>query len=435
MDSSVSPPSTTGLIALEGAERRSARANVPQERRPVVKEVTPRVDSAKEVVSCELVSPARCAALEVPWQDLVAHAVEPNPFYEPWMVLPAVEHLPTSGELRFLFVWGQPASAHLGRPRLLGLFPLVEQSAGPLKGSLYTMWQHRYSYLGTPLVRRGREREVVQALFDWLAKQPRSPLLRLDQFPGDGVLRRTFVDEIWRRAWPSFVGSTCTRAFFRPAANAEAYLQEALRGKRRKELRRLHSRLCELGKVQFTEVGVDEDPRCWTEEFLALEARGWKGRTGVAVASQANELQFFRAMMGHAGLRDRLMLLALRLDGQAIAMKVNILGGDGGFAFKIAYDEGMARFSPGVLLEIVNIERLHQRQDVRWMDSCASPNRFLVNQLWNDRREFQTLFVAPDAPKPSLLMAALPAARWLKRWVIHRRPPRDVQVQSEERDG
>ena len=45
---------------------------------------------------------------------------------------------------------------------------------------------------------------------------------------------------------------------------------------------------------------------------------------------------------------------------RAIAMKCNLRAGDGAVAFKIAYDEAYARFSPGVLLEIEQIERLHR---------------------------------------------------------------------------
>ncbi|MGN6109811.1 MAG: hypothetical protein ACTHU0_32185, partial [Kofleriaceae bacterium] len=39
------------------------------------------------------------------WEDLVAHAAEPNPFYEPFALLAAWRHLPPTEGLRVVLVW------------------------------------------------------------------------------------------------------------------------------------------------------------------------------------------------------------------------------------------------------------------------------------------------------------------------------------------
>ena len=54
------------------------------------------------------------AALAGAWQDLADHAVEPNPFYEPWMFLPALEAWPSP--LKHIFVEDGAS--------LVGFFPL-----------------------------------------------------------------------------------------------------------------------------------------------------------------------------------------------------------------------------------------------------------------------------------------------------------------------
>src|SRR5260370_35753884 len=59
------------------------------------------------------------------WQELARHAVEPNPFYEPWLVLPALRSFGT-GELRFVFVYG-PTIPPSRRQVLLGFFPITTQ--------------------------------------------------------------------------------------------------------------------------------------------------------------------------------------------------------------------------------------------------------------------------------------------------------------------
>ncbi len=54
--------------------------------------------------------------------------------------------------------------------------------------------------------------------------------------------------------------------------------------------------------------------------------------------------------------QQKLMMLSLTIDGKPIAMKCNLLSGNGAFAWKITYDEDYARFSPGCILEKANIE-------------------------------------------------------------------------------
>lgn len=67
----------------------------------------------------------------------------------------------------------------------------------------------------------------------------------------------------------------------------------------------------------------------------------------------------------------------------------------------------------GTLLELENIRRFHARPDLQWMDSCAIPEHFMINRLWLDRRVIQTLLISSGRPFGSLVVSALPLARWL----------------------
>lgn len=107
-------------------------------------------------------------------------------------------------------------------------------------------------------------------------------------------------------------------------------------------------------------------------------------------------------------------MISLELDGRPLAMKMNLLTGEGGFAFKITYDEAFARESPGVLLELENVHRLHGRRSLQWVDSCAAPNRFMINHLWPGRREIQTVMVGSSAASSSLTLSMLPLGRWAR---------------------
>jgi CelD/BcsL family acetyltransferase involved in cellulose biosynthesis len=68
------------------------------------------------------------------------------------------------------------------------------------------------------------------------------------------------------------------------------------------------------------------------------------------------------------------------------ALKCNLIARDEVFCFKIAYDESLARFSPGVQLEERMVEVFHGDMGGRVLDSCADPDNDMINRLWPDRR-------------------------------------------------
>ena len=66
-------------------------------------------------------------------------------------------------------------------------------------------------------------------------------------------------------------------------------------------------------------------------------------------------------------------------------MLVNFLTPPGGFTFKTVFDEAFARFSPGVQIQLDNLDIL-TRPDIAWMDSCAVEDHPMIDSLWTGRR-------------------------------------------------
>src|SRR5262249_53561419 len=150
---------------------------------------------------------------------------------------------------------------------------------------------------------------------------------------GDGpfahVLRRVLND----RANPTCTVQTFSRGLLCRAADGETYIRAALSGDHRRRRARLEKRLSERGKLEYVEPGPDEPIERWIETFLQLEASGWKGREGTALACSETETQFFRTAAREAFRRQRLLMLALRLDDKTIAQRCSFLAGSGAFAF------------------------------------------------------------------------------------------------------
>jgi hypothetical protein len=117
----------------------------------------------------------------------------------------------------------------------------------------------------------------------------------------------------------------------------------------------------------------------------------------------------------------------LNFNGRPLAMICNLLAEDGGYSFKIAYDECFAQHSPGLLLELALIRHLHE-QNIRWMDSCATAEHSMINPLWPDRGIRQSWWISTGSTSGNLAVAGLPLARWFKQcW---RRSPAKVPATS-----
>src|SRR3546814_8969695 len=75
------------------------------------------------------------------------------------------------------------------------------------------------------------------------------------------------------------------RALLESPLSPGDYWDAAVRAKKRKELRRQANRLAEQGAVGLRRWQAGEGLDPWITAFLTLEARGWKGRAGSALAS------------------------------------------------------------------------------------------------------------------------------------------------------
>jgi CelD/BcsL family acetyltransferase involved in cellulose biosynthesis len=373
----------------------------------------------------EVVESADGLAAHVPaWDDLAGRSIDVNAFYESWMMLPALLALGTARTLVFLFVYAANPGRPGGPPLLCGFIPLERRRFKGLPIAVLTLYKPAYCFLCTPLLRESHAVEALQAVFEWARTDRRGAgLLDFSYVPGDGPFNQALVDAVNERAAMTCQWETYNRALMRRAQNAEAYLAGAMSAGHRKELRRLRRRLADMGALESRALQPGDDLQPWIDAFLQLEMSGWKGREQSALGSASSSRDFFVAVARGAFERGRLFMLGLFLDGKPIALKCSFISGQGSFAFKIAYDESFARYSPGVQLEIDNIEALHRRPDLQWMDSCARPRHFMINRLWTERRPIQLLLISTAGRAGDVAVGILPLLRGARR-LFHR--PRTI---------
>ena len=320
------------------------------------------------------------------------------------MLLPLLQILPDTRQLEIVLVTRKDGT-------LIGLFPFVRESRyRGLPVPTLSLWSHDFCFLATPLVHKAHARECVEALLDWARTDSKAALLLLGGISGDGAFQHLLIDVLDERDETPWSAMRRTRGLYTQRADADAYLAEVLDGEARRRLRAKERKLKDLGRLEYTAFEPGGDIAEWTAEFLALEAGGWKGREGSAMASESPRQEYFEAIMKAAAERGQLEMLALRLEDRAIAIKCNLRAGDGGFVFKIAYDEAFGKYSPGMLLEVDNIRRMHAQRDVRWMDSCANPRSRLFGEACIERRTIETVLIATHGEIAPLIVATMPLA-------------------------
>lgn len=319
-------------------------------------------------------------ALEPGWQELAEQASTPNPFFEYWYLRPSLEAFDPHGSVMLaLLVTGG---------KLVGLVPHC-YSARHHGRNLpnCVVWLHHNAFLGSPLVAAGYEQAFWNAyLGECDSGASKALFLHLpQQLAGDSLeTGLASVCARQRRSLRSVMRQK--RALLSSQLGAQAYREAAMPNKKRKELRRQFNRLGEMGSLTLIRTRSAEGIAQWIDDFLALEARGWKGNNRSALSSRPQTEQLFRSAIGSAANIGRLERLSLTLDGRPIAMLATFLAGRGAFSFKTAYDEDLARFSPGVQLQLANLDLLDD-PGIDWCDSCAAQDHAMIDHIWRERRE------------------------------------------------
>ena len=222
---------------------------------------------------------AQLEAIADEWRELAARALAPNVFYEPAFALAAAA------------VFGRDAGAVLvwsgTSPRkLLGFFPArIAMRRYGLKLPVLVGWTHPYAPLGTPLVEREAAEPVIAAWLAHLAGDPKLPgLLLLPFVPEDGPFAAALGAILRRAQMPAAAFNRHRRALLAPHGDRSQYVERALGARRLKELRRVARRLGDLGAMLFTTATEPSAVAFAIEDFLVLEASGWKGKAGTAAA-------------------------------------------------------------------------------------------------------------------------------------------------------
>jgi CelD/BcsL family acetyltransferase involved in cellulose biosynthesis len=343
------------------------------------------------------------------WHGLVARALEPNVFLEPAFALAAAKHLPGGREVGALLI--------RDGARLMGLVPgRVEGVAAGRPVATFVGWTHAYAPLSTPLLDREAAKEVVGCVLQALPKLPGRPRFILYPFVNeDGAVARLRAGELARIGISVSRFDPHQRAMLRPVAGGHPLA--SISGGRLKELRRQRRRLGEFGVLARRRATDEPEIGAAIEAYLALEARGWKGRTGGATRSHAATREFLRTAVLALAAEGKARIDLLELASKPVAAAITLFSGGRAWFWKTAYDEDYARFSPGVQLALDLTEELGRDTRISLVDSCAVAGHPMIDHLWSDRLAIAD-WMMPLGSVGGMELTAAIAAEKIRRFAI-----------------
>jgi CelD/BcsL family acetyltransferase involved in cellulose biosynthesis len=321
---------------------------------------------------------AALADIVDPWRRLAERAAEPNVFYTPDFALAAARAF--GRDIEAILVWS-------AERQLLGLLPFRRSARRyGMKLPLLVGWTHPFAPLGTPLVDRDATAEVTAAFFRHIAGDAALPkLLLLPLLPDEGPVARALRTAGEQRGGAHAAFGAHRRAALDLAAGPPRDLDEVIGAKRMREARRLRRRLGEVGRAEFAVARAPSDIAPALQRYLALESQGWKGAAGTALVQSAAHRGFAESAFDALAHRGEATVAELALDGCVVASVIALRSADRVWSWKMAYDEGMARFSPGLQAMTEVTAALLADETIEFVDSCAVPDHPLMDHLWRDR--------------------------------------------------
>lgn len=198
-----------------------------------------------------------------------------------------------------------------------------------------------------------RDEDALAALFVAVRALGRPVILQ--RVDGAGPIERIARKVLARRCW--LLGRT-TGPTVRVALGGDwPTFQARLSGRFRKWLRRARTLAEAEGTVRIEKIVPEADAvETYVDAFATLEAAGWKGRRQSALRSKAALGAFIADYVRRAAGRGTLRIWYLHVGPRLAAAQISLEAHGVMWVLKIAYDETLARLSPGLQLTSATLE-------------------------------------------------------------------------------
>lgn len=343
------------------------------------------------------------------WDRLVANAIEDNPFFSRPVVAAGISALGEADDVEAL-VFRRHEDG-----RLIGLFPFRRERFGrfiPLSDARAS--SNLYQPGGVPLIDKDHASEVAERYLELLQFEGSVP--RRWAFPHvelDGPFTRLMTSHAPHLKFAVLGVETYRRpVLVRDPDGFDAHIERVIGKKRAKDIQRNVRRLGEMGTVRFERTTDPDTVAARLEQFLTMEAAGWKGKKGTAFLSNADHARFARL-----AYRDKTAVIdTLFLDETPIAISINLAAGSTLFTPKCAFDETYRKYGPGLILEYLVIEAFYAETRFEAMNAATTIDGHVISGFWNGERPMGTLIIGPEGWRTRLLARIEDTGHGTRQW-------------------
>jgi Acetyltransferase (GNAT) domain len=279
------------------------------------------------------------------------------------------------------------------RASLIGVLPLIvtRHNLCGLKRSTVSTPFDWHTVSVDFIVEPGREDEVMPLLLSCLSRIKPAPAgLRLKRLLDCSPIKPIIKHKM--KGFAAVCRLSGYGSYIKVGGSYKDY-SEGLETRFVRNLRRLERRLRTMGELEYQLI----DDKAGNEEclnrFLEIEASGWKGRNGTAIARSASLLKFYSTLTARLAGLGWLEWHFLNLRGKAIAAILAIRFDRKLVILKIGYDEAYSSFSPGNKL----FEKMVQRAFASGrFDEIDCLSKYAWNEDWKmQSRMYYDLSIFP----------------------------------------
>lgn len=288
--------------------------------------------------------------------------------------------------------------------QLVGIMPLhiTSRKIAGLSFTVPSLPKDAHTIAVAPLLANGHEATALAGLFDALwARYPAAIWFDMPDVPATSQL----FDHIQSYQWHQ--QSQRTGAYLPVAGDQEEY-QTSLSKNFRSNQRKAENKLKKEPAISYHFITKPDATSSQLQEFLPVEASGWKGREGTAIQQSENLIAFYNKLTERLADAGWLEWQFLHTEDKAIAANLAIRFGHGIVLWKLGYEESYSRCSPGGML----FQRLLDRT---FPDTAITEINLLTEAPWYnnwrmDRRNYYALRFYQPGKLSSLLFGYLPGS-------------------------
>ena len=237
-----------------------------------------------------------------------------------------------------------------------------------------------------PVLDAARKDEVLAAMLTAIAGSPDLPkLLRLPLLPAEGATFAAFERTASQRQCQISTHELWIRPVMQARDEAgEVALARCLGSNRKKRMTQRRA-FAKLGELSFQRARGRHAEAAF-ERFLVMEDAGWKGAAGTSLLLSSKACDYHRAFVKALAASDMVVIDALLLSGEPVAMGLLIEAAGTVHYLKTTYDEQHARHSPGRILAMDMLPHVVDAPGFRFFDSGTGSAVNPDIHIWSDTR-------------------------------------------------